>query len=167
VLPGVGAFPKGMENLKDLGLLPVIAEVVQRGTPFLGICLGMQLLFEEGEEYGKHQGLGFIKGKVVRFPKGLKVPHMGWNTLKIEKSHPLLSGVPDDSYVYFVHSYCGAGYNSSHVAATSFYGIEFPAIVCFNNIMGIQFHPEKSSQIGLKILKNFGELVSHVGNPGD
>ncbi|MBZ4653857.1 MAG: hisH [Peptococcaceae bacterium] len=167
VLPGVGAFPKGMENLKDLGLLPVIAEVVQRGTPFLGICLGMQLLFEEGEEYGKHQGLGFIKGKVVRFPKGLKVPHMGWNTLKIERSHPLLTGVPDNSYVYFVHSYCGAEYNSSHVAATSFYGIEFPAIVCFNNIMGIQFHPEKSSQIGLKILKNFGELVSHVGNPGD
>lgn len=167
VLPGVGAFPKGMENLKDLGLLPVIAEVVQRGTPFLGICLGMQLLFEEGEEHGKQRGLGFLKGKVVRFPKGLKVPHMGWNTLKIERSHPLLAGIPDNSYVYFVHSYCGAEYDPSHVAATSFYGIEFPAIVCFNNIIGMQFHPEKSGQIGLRILKNFGELVSHAGNPGD
>ncbi len=167
VLPGVGAFPKGMENLKDLCLLPAIAEVIERGTPFLGICLGMQLLFEEGEEYGKHKGLGLIKGKVVRFPQGLKVPHMGWNTLKIKKNHPLLKDVPDDSYVYFVHSYCGAEYDSSHVVATSSYGIEFPAIVCFNNIMGIQFHPEKSSQIGLKILRNFGELVSNVGNPGN
>ena len=166
VLPGVGAFPKGMENLKEFGLLPVIAEVVQRGTPFLGICLGMQLLFEEGEEHGKQRGLGFLKGKVVRFPQGLKVPHMGWNTLKMERSHPLLNGIPDNSYVYFVHSYCGAEYDPFHVAATSFYGIEFPAIVCFNNIMGMQFHPEKSGQIGLRILKNFGELVSHAGNPG-
>ena len=166
VLPGVGAFPRGMENLRKYGLLPVISEVVSRGTPFLGICLGMQLLFEEGEEHGIHQGLGLLPGRVVRFPAGLKVPHMGWNTLNIMQSHPLLKEIEQGSHVYFVHSYCASGCKDSHVIAATNYGMEIPAVVCCGNIMGVQFHPEKSSRIGLKILSNFGELVRDGSNPG-
>lgn len=159
VLPGVGAFAQGVENLKRHGLLPVIEEVTSKGMPFLGICLGMQLLFEESEEYGRHAGLGLLPGKVVRFPKGLKVPHMGWNTLNFHKRHPLLNGVEPGSFVYFVHSYYASECEPSHIIASTNYGIEFPAMVCFNNIVGVQFHPEKSSRIGLKLLSNFGEMV--------
>lgn len=159
ILPGVGAFPKGMENLKNYGLLPVISEVVQRGTYFLGICLGMQLLFEESEEHGQCEGLGFLPGKIKRFPPGLKIPHMGWNTLKIEKEHPILKDTPAESYTYFVHSYYACDLKPEHLLASSNYGVDFPAVVCFENIIGMQFHPEKSSRVGLGILKNFGELV--------
>lgn len=159
ILPGVGAFPKAMENLEGYGLIPVIREVVARGTPFLGICLGMQLLFEESEEHGLCKGLGLLPGKVKRFPAGLKIPHMGWNTLDFQGDCLLLSDIPLRSYVYFVHSYYISGYNPSHLVASTNYRVEFPAIVCFNNIVGMQFHPEKSSRIGLKLLKNFGELV--------
>jgi len=166
VLPGVGAFPQGMENLRKYGLLPVINEATARGTPFLGICLGMQLLFEEGEEHGIHRGLGLLPGRVVRFPDGLKVPHMGWNTLDIKRAHPLLKEIERGSYVYFVHSYYADGCVDAHILATTDYGTEIPAVVCFGNIVGIQFHPEKSSRIGLKILSNFGELVRNGNNPG-
>lgn len=166
VLPGVGAFAQGMENLKKHGLLPVIEEVTAKGVPFLGICLGMQLLFEESEEYGRHEGLGLLPGKVVRFPIGLKIPHMGWNTLNIVNPHSLLNGIQSGSYVYFVHSYYASNCDPSHIIASTNYGVEFPAMVCFNNIVGVQFHPEKSSRIGLKLLSNFGEMVrngSHTG----
>lgn len=159
VLPGVGAFAQGVENLKKHRLLSVIEEVTAKGTPFLGICLGMQLLFEESEEYGRHAGLGFLPGKVVRFPQGLKVPHMGWNTLNFHNPHPLLNGVEAGSFVYFVHSYYASDCEPSHIIASTNYGVEFPAMVCFNNIVGVQFHPEKSSRIGLKLLSNFGEMV--------
>lgn len=165
VLPGVGAFAKAMENLKGYGLLPVISEIVEKGTPFLGICLGMQLLFQEGEEHGLHLGLGLLPGKVVRFPPGSKIPHMGWNTLEMQSDHQLIKGIQEESYVYFVHSYYATEYLPAHVVASTNYGVEFPAIVCFNNIMGIQFHPEKSSKTGLKILSNFGELVRNVSYP--
>lgn len=166
VLPGVGAFPKGMENLKALDLLTVIYETVNKGTPFLGICLGMQLLFEESEEYGISKGLGLLPGCVKKFPLGLKVPHMGWNSLNIKKDNPITDSISADSYVYYVHSFYADKYNSEHVVASTEYGLEFPAIVCFNNIVGMQFHPEKSSQVGIRLLRNFGELVKNAGNSG-
>lgn len=166
ILPGVGAFAKGMENLERLGFLPVIREVVDSGRPFLGICLGMQLLFEESEEHGLTGGLGLLPGKIKKFPPGLKVPHMGWNTLEIKKPQPLLTNIPAQSYVYFVHSYYVSDYAPETVATLTNYGVEFPSMVCFNNIVGMQFHPEKSSRIGLQILNNFGELVRNVSNPG-
>ena len=167
VLPGVGAFPRGMENLRELGLLPVIAEAAERGIALLGICLGMQLLFEEGEEYGRHRGLGLLPGRVVGFPTGLKVPHMGWNTLKVTRPHPLLHDIRPGSYVYFVHSYRASGCAETHVTATTHYdGTEIPAVVCSGNIMGIQFHPEKSSGVGLQILRNFGGLVRNGSYSG-
>lgn len=167
VLPGVGAFARGMANLLEYGLADVIKEVAARGTPLLGICLGMQLLFDEGEEHGIHPGLGLLPGKVVRFPAGLKVPHMGWNTLEFRDRHPLLEKIEPKSYVYFVHSYHVSGCSPSQLVACTNYGVEFPAVVCFNNIVGVQFHPEKSSRIGLQLLSNFRELVrngSHSGN---
>ena len=167
VLPGVGAFAAGMDNLRKYGLLPVISEIVERGIPLLGICLGMQLLFAESDEHGRSAGLSLLPGRVTRFPEGLKIPHMGWNTLEIKKEHPLLKNIDQGSYVYFVHSYYVKSYNPAHVASTTDYGLEFPAVVCFNNIMGLQFHPEKSSRIGLKILENFGELVRNGSNTGN
>jgi glutamine amidotransferase len=166
VLPGVGAFAKGMENLKKYKLIPIIDTVTSRGTPFLGICLGMQLLFHESEEHGSHRGLGLLPGKIVRFPAGLKIPHMGWNTLKIVNQHPFLEEIQTGSYVYFVHSYIASDCEPSHIIANTEYGIEFPAMVCFDNIVGVQFHPEKSSRIGLKLLSNFGEMVRNGSYSG-
>jgi len=159
ILPGVGAFAKGMENLNKLGLVSVLREVVARGKPFLGICLGMQLLFEESEEHGITKGLGLLPGRISKFPVGLKVPHMGWNTLEVVKPGTILKNIKDQSYVYFVHSYYATLYQPEHVAAMTNYGVEFPSVVCFNNIVGMQFHPEKSSHVGLQIMNNFGELV--------
>ena len=164
VLPGVGAFGKGMENLKRYNLISLIREVVAKGTPFLGICLGMQLMFEESEEYGVHKGMGLLKGKIKKFPEGMKVPHMGWNTLDIKKKQKVVENIQPESFVYFVHSYYVSDCVEEQVIASTNYGVEIPAIVCFNNMVGIQFHPEKSSQVGLKILKNFGELVRNVNN---
>ncbi len=167
VLPGVGAFAAGMDNLKKYGLLPAISEMAERGVPFLGICLGMQLLFEESDEHGRYAGLSLLPGRVTRFPEGLKIPHMGWNTLEIKQAHPLLKNIDQGSYVYFVHSYYVKSCDAAHVVSTTNYGLDFPAVVCFNNIMGLQFHPEKSSRIGLKILENFGEMVRNGSNTGN
>lgn len=160
VLPGVGAFGAGMENLRRLNLIEPIKDAVKRGTPLLGICLGLQLLFEESEEMGQHEGLKLVRGKVVRFPEidGIRVPHMGWNSIRIRKREPLFAEVPDRSMVYFVHSYFPVPEDGSVVAATTEHGVEFVSAIAVDNIFGTQFHPEKSSQVGLQILRNFVNL---------
>ncbi|MFQ5901748.1 MAG: imidazole glycerol phosphate synthase subunit HisH [Thermodesulfobacteriota bacterium] len=165
VLPGVGAFRNCMDNLRRYDLVAPILESIEAGKPFLGICLGLQLLFEESEEFGRHKGLGIIKGKVVRFPDDmmekrtrLNIPHMGWNSIDIKHPSPTLKGIDDSSFFYFVHSYYVAPEDQGVIATTTTYGIEFTSSICKNNIFACQFHPEKSQGVGLKILKNFGEL---------
>jgi glutamine amidotransferase len=151
VLPGDGAFGATMDEVRGRGLLPVLAEAARRGTPLLGICIGMQLLFEESEEHGRHTGLGLLPGRVRRFETQLPVPHMGWNALRRVREHPVLDGMEDGAYVYFVHSYyCDAG--ADVVLATSEYGREFAAVVGHGNIVGMQFHPEKSQAVGLRMI---------------
>jgi imidazole glycerol phosphate synthase, glutamine amidotransferase subunit len=161
VLPGVGAFADAMYNLAKTDMISTIKQVVKKGTPLLGICLGMQLLFDYSTEGGeKVEGLGLLKGSVNQFPldMGLKVPHMGWNSLDISQDEGIFKGVRQKSYVYFVHSYYLTAENPSDVAAACEYGIRFDAAVCRENVMGTQFHPEKSGDVGLGILKNFAEI---------
>ena len=156
VLPGVGAFSDCMNNLEERGLVEPVIRGIEKGKPFLGICLGLQLLFEESEEFGNCKGLGLIKGKVKRFPKGdLKVPHMGWNSIKKVKDTPILADLADDSYLYFVHSYYVLP-DEDVVATTTGYGMDFTSSIVKDNIFACQFHPEKSQADGLKILKAFG-----------
>ncbi|MCL5074675.1 MAG: imidazole glycerol phosphate synthase subunit HisH [Chloroflexi bacterium] len=162
ILPGVGAFGEGMENIKRLGLVEPICAVVERGRPLLGICLGMQLLFGESEERGVYRGLGLLEGEVKRFPIGLKVPHIGWNELRIERQSPLLNGLANGTFVYFVHSYYVVPADASVVVAMTEYGERFVSVVARANIFGVQFHPEKSQQAGLTILHNFVSLASHL-----
>lgn len=159
VLPGVGAFGDAMEKLNRYGLVPVIHEVVEKGIPFLGICLGLQLMFESSEEAPGVEGLGLLKGKIVRIPEGdgVKVPHMGWNSLSFPKEGRLFAGIPENSYVYFVHSYYLQA-EEDIVTATAEYGVTIHASVEKGNVFACQFHPEKSSHTGLTILKNFVEL---------
>ncbi len=159
ILPGVGAFGDAMEKLNRCGLVPVIHEVVEKGIPFLGICLGLQLMFESSEEAPGVEGLGLLKGKIVRIPEGdgLKVPHMGWNSLSFPKEGRLFAGIPENSYVYFVHSYYLQA-EEDIVTATAEYGVTIHASVEKGNVFACQFHPEKSSHTGLTILKNFVEL---------
>ncbi|MDH7499369.1 MAG: imidazole glycerol phosphate synthase subunit HisH [candidate division NC10 bacterium] len=159
VLPGVGAFQGGMDSLGRRGFLEPLRRWIESGKPLLGICLGFQLLCGESEEFGLHQGLNLFPGRVKRFPGGLKVPHMGWNSIRIEREIPLLQGIPQGSYFYFVHSYYLDGTDPSLVAATTEYGISFPSVVGRGAIYATQFHPEKSQSWGLRILKNFGELI--------
>jgi glutamine amidotransferase len=165
VLPGVGAFRDCMHNLEQGGFVEPLIKVIQDGRPFLGICLGLQLLFTESEEFGLHKGLGVIPGRVVRFPDGmvengekLAVPHMGWNQISFNGSSPVFEGVEEGANVYFVHSYYVKPDDQSLVATTTSYGIDFCSSIRKNNIVATQFHPEKSQEIGLKILKNFGEM---------
>ncbi len=158
VLPGVGAFGDAMANLQRAGMVEVIYEIVKAGKPFLGICLGLQLLFEASEEGGFHQGLKILAGQVRLLPPGLKVPHMGWNQIELQKNDPLLKGIPDGSAFYFVHSYYVVPADRNVVTALTEYGIRFTSVAGSGNVFGIQFHPEKSSSLGLQILKNFGEL---------
>jgi len=158
VLPGVGAFSRAMKNLEKLGVLPAILKGIGEGKPYLGICLGLQLLFTESEEHGIHKGLDVIKGKVKRFGPGLKIPHMGWNTVRIKDKGlgiKLFNSIPEDAYFYFVHTYYGEPEDKSVIAATTEYGREFASAVNKDNVWGVQFHPEKSSNMGLKILENF------------
>lgn len=160
VLPGVGAFEDAAKKLRETGLIPVLEAEVAAGKPLLGICLGMQLLFEKSFEYGEHEGLGFIPGSVVPLAgvaPGLKIPHMGWNSLEFGKPHPLFKYISEGDYVYFVHSYYAAGCDES-VIATSEYGTSVTAAVAKDSVMGCQFHPEKSGEVGLKILKAFCEI---------
>ncbi|MEA1927283.1 MAG: imidazole glycerol phosphate synthase subunit HisH [Candidatus Auribacterota bacterium] len=156
ILPGVGAFGDAMENLRREGWIDWIRDTVESGMPFLGICLGLQLLFNWSDEGEGAQGLGIIPGKVVKFPPEVGIiPHMGWNRLKMESGTPLFSGIDRDSYVYFVHSYYVLPDQAEVIAATTDYGIDFVSAIARNNIYGLQFHPEKSQAIGLKILNNF------------
>ena len=156
VLPGVGAFPDCMRNLEEMGLVDPVHRALSSGKPFLGICLGLQLLFTESEEFGLHKGLGWIRGRVVRFPDdGLKVPHMGWNTLEIRKPAPALQDLPADAMVYFVHSYYGVPEDPAVIATTTEYGQRFTSSIAVDNVFACQFHPEKSQAVGLRLLRNF------------
>lgn len=158
VLPGDGAFAATMGEIEARGLVPVLREAVAAGKPLLGICIGMQILFEESEEHGRHRGLGFLPGRVVRFEGELPVPHMGWNRLRSRRSHPILDGVPDGAHVYFVHSYwCDAA--DDVVVATSDYGRDFPAVVARGSVLGLQFHPEKSQDVGQRMVEAFVQIV--------
>ncbi len=166
VLPGVGAFADCMSNLDRLGLVDTVGRVIESGRPFMGICLGLQLLFEEGEEFGIHKGLGILRGRVVRFPAEVpgnpeqiyKIPHMGWNKIKIMNRPPHLKYVEDGGFFYFVHSYYVVPQDGSITATTTEYGLEFVSSVWKDNIFAAQFHPEKSQEQGLGILKAFGEI---------
>lgn len=168
VLPGVGAFADAVLELEKKGLTSAIIDHIKQKKPFLGICLGMQLLFESSQESNAVKGLGILKGTVKRFKdiNGLKVPHMGWNQLKKVTSHqtpvtsecPLWKDIPDDAYVYFCHSYYPEPQDQQVIAATCDYGIDFTCVIWQTHIFGVQFHPEKSQEVGLKILKNFVDL---------
>lgn len=157
ILPGVGAFGAGMQKLHEQQLVEPIREAIAIGIPYLGICLGMQFLFDYSDEMGHHEGLGILSGKVTRFPdfEDLKVPHMGWNTLTSKKQSTLIGDLPENPYAYFVHSYYCVPENDDDILISVEYGIPFTAAVERDNIYGVQFHPEKSQQVGLQILKNF------------
>jgi glutamine amidotransferase len=158
VLPGVGAFADGMKGLDSRRLVSPLKEAVLAGKPLLGICLGMQLIFEESEEKGRHKGLGFLEGKVKAFEQpGIKIPQIGWNQLDIEKNSSLMQDIPQSSYVYFNHGYYCIPKHESDILTTTMYGIRFASSVENGNILGVQFHPEKSQKIGLKIIQNFVE----------
>ncbi len=162
ILPGVGAFKDGMDGLEANHLIPVVRELAQSGKPLLGICLGMQLFFDEGLEHGKHAGLGLLPGRVLGFDfddKTLKIPQIGWNTIRLQKESPLTSEIPNESYVYFNHGYYCEPKIPAHSLAKTEYGIEFTSIVNAKNIYGVQFHPEKSQKIGLQILRNFVKKI--------
>ena len=160
ILPGVGCFGDAMDNLNKYGLVPVIHEIVEKGTPFHGICLGQQLLFESSDETQGVEGLGILKGKIVKIPPapGLKIPHMGWNSLHFQNNGRLFQGIPEQTYVYFVHSYYLQAEEPEIVKATTEYSTCIHASVEKDNVFACQFHPEKSSDTGLQILKNFVEL---------
>jgi glutamine amidotransferase len=170
VLPGVGAFGAGMNAVRARGLEPAVHEVVHKGIPFLGICVGMQFIFDESNEMGVHKGLGLLPGKVRRFPnhmpatdgnnnKPLKVPHIGWNQLEPAWENPLLDRIDFGAYTYFVHSYYCDPVDPTAVLAWTDYGFPFAAMVAKENVYGLQFHPEKSQKVGLQILRNFVELI--------
>ncbi len=159
ILPGVGAFSAGMATLRTGGFIEPLRELAASGIPILGVCLGMQLLFDRSEEMGEHEGLALLEGAIVRFPAGsLKVPHIGWNQLEHDGSSPLLAGIESGSYAYFVHSYFAQTVGATQILAHTDYGELFPSVVGRGNIFGAQFHPEKSQATGLRLLKNFIEL---------
>ncbi len=158
VLPGDGAFGKSMEHLRDLGFERPLREFLDTGKPFLGICVGFQLLFERSEELGRHEGLGLLAGEVKKFPPGGKIPHMGWNQVKQTRPSALYQGIPDESFFYFVHSYYAAAGSEDDILGTTDYGVNFASIAGRDNLFAVQFHPEKSQEVGLRLLKNFAEM---------
>ena len=162
VLPGVGAFDDCMAGLKDHGLVEPVVRAIEAGKPFLGICLGLQVLFEESEEASVHRGIGLFRGKVIRFRHDLKIPQIGWNQIHIRRRAPHLEGVPDGAWVYFVHSYHVAPEDDSIVATVTEYGYEFVSSVWHENVFASQFHPEKSQRVGLQILRNYVDLVERT-----
>ena len=163
VLPGVGAFSACMENLHKFDLIETIREIVRQKKPFLGICLGFQLLFSESEEFGKQKGLNLFSGKVIGFHanENLKVPHMGWNRIEKKNDSPFLDGISSGDYVYFVHSFYVVPDDSSLIATTTDYGSSFVSSIATDRLFACQFHPEKSQEIGLRILANFGSFVQN------
>ncbi len=162
VIPGVGAFGQAMVNLREAGFIDAIHEFVASGRPFGGICLGMQLLFQESEELGRFDGLGLLRGRVKRFSGGVKVPHIGWNQVRVTSDTPLLRDVPSGSYAYFVHSYYCVPGDEAITRATTEYGGDFASVVARDNIYAFQFHPEKSQQVGLQMLRNFARLAGEA-----
>ena len=163
ILPGVGAFGDCMDKLKKYNLVDTIKDVIDSEKPFLGICVGHQLLFETSYEFGKHRGLGLIKGEVKRFPskKGFKIPHMGWNRVEFVKDNKLFYGIESGSYFYFVHSFYGVALDNSEIARCD-YIVEFTAALNKGNLWGVQFHPEKSQRVGLKVIENFCKICEGV-----
>jgi glutamine amidotransferase len=159
VLPGVGAFRDCLRNLEKKTLIEPIIMSIQKGKPYLGICLGLQVLFTESEEFGIHKGFDIFKGKVVRFQISLKVPHMGWNNVRILRRPPIFDSIQDETYFYFVHSFYVVPADEEIIAGMTDYGIDFASMVCKDNIFATQFHPEKSQSSGLRILKNFGDFA--------
>lgn len=157
VLPGVGAFCDAIKTIREKGIDKVIYKIVEQNKPFLGICLGMQMMFDKSYENGEYEGLGLIPGEIVRLPDTVKIPQIGWNSLEIKKKNPLFEGLGDEPYVYFVHSYY-LETTAPVVSATCFYGKEIQVAAQKDNIFALQFHPEKSGDTGLKILENFGRL---------
>jgi imidazole glycerol-phosphate synthase subunit HisH len=158
VFPGVGAFGRAMDNLRQSDLIEPIKAAIADGRPFLGICLGHQLLFDESDEHGIHQGLGIVPGRVQRLPDSVRVPHIGWNTVAQPRASRLFDGIPEETYFYFVQSYYVAPETTSVVAGTTEYGLPFTAAIEIDNVFGVQFHPEKSQRAGLELLANFGRL---------
>ena len=159
ILPGVGSFGDAMDCMRKSGLVEAVQTAATGGKPFLGICLGLQLLFESSEESPGVQGLGVLKGKILKIPDtGLKVPHMGWNSLEIKNNTGVFKDIPQNTYVYFVHSYYMAADKEADVAAKTFYGVSIDAAVAAGNLSGMQFHPEKSGDLGLRMLRNFTAL---------
>ena len=157
VLPGVGAFRACMKALGERGFDALVRERAGAGTPLLGVCVGMQMLFEESEEFGRERGLGLLRGRVRRFPPNLRVPQVGWNQVSWRRSHPLAAGIADESFFYFVHSfYCQAADEADALGRTD-YGLDYASVVARVNVCGVQFHPEKSQATGLRLLKNFAE----------
>jgi glutamine amidotransferase len=160
VLPGVGAFGKCANQLRESGLDKLVLEAAEQGKPVLGLCVGLQLMFDEGHEFGVHKGLGLMRGRVVRFPEGgPHVPQIGWNQIEKVKQHPLLEGIEDRSYFYFVHSYYVQAEDTEDVLAVTEYGIRYPCICARGSVCGVQFHPEKSQQVGLHLLANFASIA--------
>lgn len=158
VLPGVGAFGECARRLKDSGLDHLVLEAAEEGKPILGVCVGLQLMFDEGLEFGRHPGLGLMRGRVVRFPEvGPRVPQIGWNQVEKTRTHPLLEGIEDGTYFYFVHSYYIEAEQPSDAVAMTEYGIHYPSVCARGSICGVQFHPEKSQDAGLQLLANFAQ----------
>ena len=159
VLPGVGAFGEAMEHLDGRAMTSVLRDYIGDGRPLLGICLGMQLLFSYSEEHGRNEGLGLVPGAVLRLPDTVKVPHMGWNVVNFSRETQLFNGIESGSRFYFVHSFYCAPDGGDWIAGTTPYGLDFASAICRDGVWGLQFHPEKSSALGLGILKNFGRMV--------
>ena len=163
ILPGVGAAADTMQNLEALGMVEAISKFIAEGRPFLGVCIGLQILFTGTEEGGGHKCLGVIPGQVRKLPPGLKIPHMGWNQVKQKTSHPIFEDIPDEANFYFVHSYYAEPDDSSLVAGETDYGIPFCSIVARGNLVATQFHPEKSGEFGLKMYDNFIKFALRAG----
>ena len=158
VLPGVGAFAACMGGLRARGFDQIVLDAAREGKPVLGVCVGLQMLFDEGHEFGVHPGLGLLPGRVVRFPEGVRVPHVGWNQVAVMREHALFRGLPDKSFFYFVHSYHVEPEDGGCVLGETDYAARFASVCGRGNVSGVQFHPEKSQAAGLRLFKNFAEL---------
>lgn len=165
IVPGVGAAEDTMANLRSAGLVEPILEYIASDRPFLGVCMGQQALFDVSEEGGTHECLGVLPGRIVRFPHGMTVPHMGWNTVQMRDDHPVFEGIPDDSYFYFVHSYHPAPDDAATILGeTEYEGVRFPSVVGRGNVIATQFHPEKSGKLGLRLYANFLRMALEQGS---